>query len=100
MKDDGDDQIDDIFEDLMVGHNFEYAAKAIKQLFKTHTANAALDAQISGMQQAKSRVLRRTEIPKDARNPTRDTIVIIGEQIADIIQRDIDALKQGPTNAK
>jgi hypothetical protein len=50
-------------------------------------------ARIAGMEQAKSRVLRRTEIPKDARNPTRDSTVILGEQIADIIQGDIDQLK-------
>jgi hypothetical protein len=50
-------------------------------------------AQINGMRLAKARVLRRTEVPKDARNPTRDYVVFLGEQIADIIQTDIDKLK-------
>ena len=53
-----------------------------------------LEAQIKGMEQAKSRVLRRTEIPKDAKNPTRDATVILGEQIADIIDGDIAELNQ------
>lgn len=48
---------------------------------------------IDGMLQAKSRVLRRTGIPKDAKNPTRDVVVIIGEKCADIIQSDIDLLR-------
>jgi hypothetical protein len=49
--------------------------------------------QIEAMKQAQSRVLRRTEIPKDAREPTRDAIVILGEEIAGIIERDIVQLK-------
>ena len=47
----------------------------------------------TGMKQAKSRVLRRTEIPKDAKNPTRDIVVITGEECARIIQQDIDELQ-------
>lgn len=50
-------------------------------------------ARIDGMRQAQSRVLRRTEIPKDARNPTRDAIVILGEEIAGFIEDDIAQLK-------
>lgn len=53
-----------------------------------------LEGQRDGMKQAKSRVLRRTEIPKDAKNPTRDATVILGEQIADIIEGDIAALNR------
>ena len=51
------------------------------------------EARIDGMEQAKSRVLRRTEIPRDAKNPTRDVVVEIGEVCAEIIQQDIDNLK-------
>jgi hypothetical protein len=53
----------------------------------------AKQAEIEGMQQAKSRVLRRTEIPKDAKNPTRDFIVILGEEIARFIDQDIVELE-------
>lgn len=45
-----------------------------------------------GLERAKSRVLRRTEIPRGAKNPTRDFVVVLGEQIADIIQQDIEQL--------
>jgi hypothetical protein len=45
------------------------------------------------MKQAKARVLRRTEIPKDAKNPTRDVVVEIGEVCADIIEQDIQELQ-------
>lgn len=50
-------------------------------------------AELRGMEKAKSRVLRRTEIPADAKNPTRDATVYLGEEIADIIQRDMDTLR-------
>ena len=30
-------------------------------------------------------ILRRTEIPEGARNPTRDSVVILGEQLVDLI---------------
>lgn len=53
---------------------------------------AEIDAEIRGMQNAKNRVLRRTEIPSDAKNPTRDATVYLGEAIADIIQADIESL--------
>lgn len=56
----------------------------------------ALEKAQQAREQAKFRVLRRTEIPKDAREPTRDATVILGEQIADIIQQDIEQLtRQG-----
>lgn len=45
------------------------------------------------VEEAKSLVLRRTEIPRDAVNPTRDAIVEIGEVLAELIQtRLIDTL--------
>lgn len=52
-----------------------------------------LQERIEGMEQAKSRVLRRTEIPKNAKNPTRDATVYLGEAIADIIDDDIKQLE-------
>lgn len=55
-------------------------------------ADREIASRIDGMKQARSRVLRRTEIPKDAKNPTRDIVVEIGEVCAEIIQNDIDAL--------
>lgn len=33
MNEDVEKKIDDIMEDLIVGHNFEYAGKALKELF-------------------------------------------------------------------
>jgi len=63
-------------------------------LVKSRDQRIALEARIYGMEQAKSRVLRRTEIPKDAKNPTRDYVVILGEQIAQFIDDDIATLKQ------
>lgn len=62
------------------------------EIFQAHKEAVVREAKIQGMQSAKSRVLRRTEIPKDAKNPTRDHIVYLGEHIADIIQQDIDKL--------
>lgn len=64
--------------------------KELKQLLHSYGDKRELD----GMQKAKSRVLRRTEIPADAKNPTRDYVVILGEQIANIIEGDIAELKQ------
>lgn len=60
-----------------------------KAAIEAYTASIRAEERIAGMEQAKSRVLRRTEIPKDARNPTRDGIVILGEQIASFIEQDI-----------
>lgn len=34
----------------------------------------------------KNIILRRTEIPKGARNPTRDATVILGEQLVQLIE--------------
>jgi hypothetical protein len=63
--------------------------KAIQQATKA----AELRGRLAGMEQAKSRVLRRTEIPKDAKNPTRDVVVEVGEVCAEIIEQDIAELK-------
>lgn len=65
-----------------------------KALIKSHDQQIALAAKVEGMELAKSRVLRRTEIPRDAKNPTRDYVVILGEQIAQFIDDDIATLKQ------
>lgn len=35
--------------------------------------------------EAAATIIRRTEIPKDARNPTRDEVVILGEELARLI---------------
>lgn len=48
-----------------------------------------LKSYINGLRKAKSIVLRRTEIPKDAKEPTRDAVVILGEEIAEIIDQEI-----------
>lgn len=48
---------------------------------------------IKGLEKAKAIVLRRTEIPKDAREPTRDAVVILGEEIAEIIEEEIRYVK-------
>ena len=62
------------------------------------TTRKELEARIDGMESAKSRVLRRTEIPRDAKNPTRDWIVILGEEIAGFIDDDITQLSTELTN--
>lgn len=56
------------------------------------------ESRIEGMRQAREVVLRRTEIPKGARNPTRDAVVILGEEIADFINQDIAALESQTNN--
>lgn len=35
----------------------------------------------------KNIILRRTEIPKGARNPTRDAVVILGEELVELISQ-------------
>lgn len=42
-------------------------------------------ARVEGLREAKQIVIRRTEIPADAKNPTRDQTVIIGEACAEAI---------------
>jgi hypothetical protein len=39
-------QVDDIFEDLMAGHNFEYAAKKVKDLIESVRSDS-LDAAVA-----------------------------------------------------
>lgn len=40
--------IDDIIEDLMIGHNFEYAGRALKELFAAHLQAAVREAERHG----------------------------------------------------
>ena len=68
--------------------------KQLKQLVISQIEIEKLRARIESMQQAKSRVLRRTEIPADAKEPTRDIVVITGEECARIIDLDIDDLTE------
>ena len=63
-------------------------------LIEALITKAETEARVEGMNKAKSRVLRRTEIPVGAKNPTRDAVVILGEEIADIIQGDIATLNK------
>jgi len=65
----------------------KYAEKAAALL-----SSEVEKARLEGMESAKARVLRRTEIPSDARNPTRDWVVILGEEIAGFIDQDIAEL--------
>lgn len=58
-----------------------------------HLERMLLEARKQGMEQAKSQVLRRTEIPRDAKNPTRDIVVVVGEECARIIDEDIKELQ-------
>lgn len=71
----------------------QYIFNEIMQKIDQHTdkqvAAADTAGRIAGMKSAQSRVLRRTEIPRDAKNPTRDATVILGEVIAEIIEQDI-----------
>lgn len=84
------------FSKLPVGSTeWEDVTDAIE--FTTHYGDqraqkAREEAEIVGMERAKARVLRRTEIPSDAKNPTRDIVVIIGEECARIIDQDIAEL--------
>ena len=41
------------------------------------------------LEEAAQIALRRTEIPRDARKPTRDQVVIVGEEIAQLIREKI-----------
>lgn len=65
---------------------------AVRNFFTGRGIKLLKDIRQDGMQTAKARVLARTAIPPDAKNPTRDAIVILGEEIAAIIQDDIDRL--------
>lgn len=53
-----------------------------------------VEAEVAGMERARQIVLRRTEIPRDAKNPTRDAVVVLGEEIADLIKNEA-ALRSG-----
>ena len=68
--------------------------KQLKQTIISQIEIEKLRARIDAMQQAKSRVLRRTEIPADAKEPTRDIVVITGEECARIIDLDISDLTE------
>lgn len=37
----------------------------------------------------KNIILRRTEIPKGARNPTRDAVVLLGEELVELVTHDV-----------
>lgn len=67
--------------------------KMIRKTVEALIADRERLAMIDGMTKAKSRVLRSTEIPANAKDPTRDAIVILGEQIAERIDRDITDLQ-------
>lgn len=49
-----------------------------------HTQRSLAQQEI--LDRAQAVVLRRTEIPKDARNPTRDATVILGEEIVELLE--------------
>ncbi len=49
-------QIDDIIEDLAVGHNFEYAGQALKSML----ANAILQSRNQAVQEAEKRIKVKT----------------------------------------
>lgn len=66
----------------------------VRDLVSTAHNQAVAEAYNSALTEARAVVLRRTEIPKDARNPTRDHIVILGEEIAGLIAQ-LTPPKQG-----
>lgn len=87
-EDHEDDEIAAPLENALAELLLAYSATQSKQ-----HAIELIDARIDAVEQARSRVLRRTEIPKDAKNPTRDYVVVLGEEIAGIIEHDITALQ-------
>lgn len=97
MTDSESEALDGILFNLMANSLGVKGSSAIGKRAKSEAKaqlQALLDAaRLEGLQQAQSIVLRRTEIPKDAKTPTRDAIVILGEEIANIIQQDIEALQ-------
>lgn len=68
--------------------------KELIATLQAHLDDAVLAGKIAGMEKAKSRVLRRTEISADAKNPTRDIVVMIGEECARIIEEDVANLQR------
>lgn len=64
------------------------------QLIHQYGDTREAEGRISGMKQARAAVIRRTEIPADAKNPTRDYVVILGEEIASIIDDQVAELKK------
>lgn len=71
--------------------SLEQRREAARQLAGCLTPAAQERAVAQGMRRARDIVLRRTEIPKDAKNPTRDYVVILGEEIAELIERELTA---------
>lgn len=65
---------------------------------KSREQRIALEAEIKGMERARSIVLRRTEIPRVTKNPISAIVVSIGDACARVIARiisdDIAVLKQ------
>jgi len=87
----------DIFESINKSYNPKETNSSklgAKQTLISQIEIEKLRAKIDSMQQAKSRVLRRTEIPADAKEPTRDIVVITGEECAKIIDLDIANLTE------
>lgn len=71
---------------------------AIQAWHTTETEKAVRAARIDGLKTAKNLVIARTEIPKDAKNPTRDIVVVIGEECARIIDLRIETELQSKDN--
>jgi hypothetical protein len=54
------------------------------QFEKAHNSEIA-EARKEENERCKQIILRRTGIPKDAKNPTRDAVVLLGEELAELI---------------
>jgi len=91
-----EEEIDEILQEYGVAYDQDTDGrpelKRARQAIQSLINRKVVEGKVEATRLARDRVLRRTEIPADAKNPTRDSTVILGEYIADIIQGDIDRL--------
>lgn len=66
----------------------------IDEVMQQAIIKAMNEATIKELEALRKDLLRRTEIPSDAKFPTRDLVVITGEVCADLVQERIKALKR------
>lgn len=60
--------------------------RRLRQCAKPSTVEERTKIRDEALEDAAQIALRRTEIPKDARKPTRDYVVVLGEEIASLIR--------------
>ena len=81
-----------INEDLShwnISNNLNFT-QALTDFIESKKAEWQREAKEEERKRCRDIILRRTEIPKDARNPTRDSVVVLGEELCNIIDNEGD----------